>query len=152
MNGPTEKIGVMYDTILIPTDGSTSAMRGAKHGVDLAAELDATVHSLFVIEAATNPWNRDSLEEQMDDAEAYGKEQTGKVVEMGEEVGVEVVQDTEVGANIPKEIMEYAEEEDMDAIVMGSAFRGSLGGLLGSTAEKVVRVTDLPVMVISETA
>ena len=150
MKEHAEKLLVMYDTILIPTDGSSNAMRGAKHGIELAEALDATVHTLYVIKDATNPWNRDSLDDQMGEARKYGEEQTEEVAQLAEEAGVECVQDTMVSEKIPVGIYEYVEEEDIDGVVMGSGFRGSLGGLLGSTAEKVVRVTDVPVTVVRQ--
>lgn len=150
MKEHTEQSVVMYDTILIPTDGSSNAMRGAQHGVELAAALDATVHTLYVIKDATNPWNRDSLDDQMGEAQEYGEEQTEKVAQMAADAGVECVQDTVVSEKVPLGIYEYVEEEDIDSVVMGSGFRGSLGGLLGSTAEKVVRVTDVPVTVVRQ--
>jgi nucleotide-binding universal stress UspA family protein len=34
----------------------------------------------------------------------------------------------------------------MDAIVMGSAYRGKLGNLLGGTTDKVVRTATVPVV------
>ena len=151
MSEDDEKLPVMYDTILIPTDGSTSAMRGAKHGVELAAEIGAEVHALYVIQDATNPWNRDSLDDQMGAAEEWGNDQTQKVADMAAEHGVECVQETTVNKEIPVGIYEYIEEEGIDSVVMGSGFRGSLGGLFGSTAEKVVRITDKPVTIVSLT-
>jgi nucleotide-binding universal stress UspA family protein len=34
----------------------------------------------------------------------------------------------------------------MDAIVMGSAYQGTLGSLLGNTTDKVVRTSTVPVI------
>lgn len=138
----------MYDTILIPTDGGKTAMAGAEHGVEMAAALGASVHTVYVVEEGSNPWDRSSLEDQMDVAEDYGEEQTGKVADLAAEAGVDCTEEVVVGPKIPVQIYEYAEENDIDAIVMGSGYRGSLGGLLGSTAEKIVRMTDMPVTVV----
>lgn len=40
----------MYDRILVPTDGNEQATNAVKTGLDLAAELGATVHVLCVVE------------------------------------------------------------------------------------------------------
>lgn len=46
----------MYENILIPTDGSADALKGANQGVRLAAALGATVHGLYVVSEGGNPW------------------------------------------------------------------------------------------------
>lgn len=138
----------MFETILIPTDGSDDATRGAKHGVEMAKGLGAKVHALYVIREGTNPWDRKSLEDQMDEAEAYGKEVTGEVAEMAADAGVECETDIVVGGNVAREIDDYVTENGIEAIVMGSGFRGSMGGLIGSTADKVLRLVEVPVTVI----
>lgn len=141
----------MYDTILVPTDGSSDARKGAAHAVDLAAALGATVHALYVIEEGTNPWNPDSLESQLDEARAYGEEVTGDVADLAAEAGVECVTAIAVGPRVAEEINDYAQEEGIDVIVMGSGFRGSMGDLLGSTADKVLRTATVPVTVLERT-
>lgn len=138
----------MYDTILVPTDGSSDARKGAEHAVDLAAALGATVHTIYVIEEGTNPWNPESLEDQMDRARSYGEELTGEVADLAAEAGVDCVTDTKLGPSVAEEITEYVEEEGIDAIVMGSGFRGSMGGVLGSTTDKVLRMARVPVTVL----
>lgn len=144
----------MYDTILVPTDGSSDARKGAEHAVGLAAALGATVHALYVIEEGTNPWSRESLEDQLDRAREYGDELTAEVADLAADAGVDCVTDIAVGPNVAEKITEYAAEEGIDAIVMGSGFRGSMGGILGSTADKVLRTSRVPVTVLrrSETA
>lgn len=138
----------MYDDILVPTDGSQDARRGAEHAIDLAAALGSTIHALYVIEEGTNPWDPASLDDQLDRAREYGDEITGEVAEMAAEAGVDCVTDTTVGPRVSEAINEYVEEEGMDAIVMGSGFRGTMGDLLGSTADKVLRMSKVPVTVI----
>jgi len=138
----------MHDTILVPTDGSSDAKLGAQHAVDLAASLGATVHALYVIRDSTNPWDPRSLEDQLDEAESYGDEVSGEVADMAEEAGVECVTENKVASNVSQAINEYAEEEGMDCIVMGSGYRGSMGDILGSTADKVLRMSTVPVTVL----
>lgn len=138
----------MYDTILVPTDGSSDARKGAEHGVELAAALGSTVHALYVIQEGTNPWNPESLDDQLDRAREYGDELTQAVADLAADAGVECVTETVVGPNVHEEINGYVEEAGIDAIVMGSGFRGTMGGFLGSTADKVLRTASVPVTVL----
>lgn len=138
----------MFDTILIPTDGSSDAMKGARQGIDLAAELDATVHGLFVVEEGGNPWESTSMADQNERAEAYAREVVGEIGELAESAGVEFVSAVRFGPRVFEEINEYVEEADVDLIAMGSGYHGEIGGLFGSTADKVLRTAHVPVMVL----
>ena len=54
-----------------------------------------------------------------------------------------------VAGNPHKRIASYAEEHGADLIVMGSAGRGGVRRvLLGSVAERTLRSTDIPVLVV----
>lgn len=135
----------MYDEILIPTDGSVEAEKGEDHGVELAAAVGARVHALYVVEEGGNPWMRDAMENQMGEAKAYGERITGDVAAYADELGVESVTAVEVGPDVHEEVHEYVQEHDIDLIVMGSGYRGQIGGMLGSTAEKILRTVDVPI-------
>jgi len=138
----------MYDHILIPTDGSTDAEKGEEHGVELAAAVDATVSALYVIEEGGNPWLSEPMEDQQGRAREYGEDILDDVATAAAAAGVECETAVEVGPRVHEEINEYVEEEDVDLIVMGSGYRGRLGGLLGSTAEKVLREAEVPITTI----
>jgi len=142
----------MYDSILIPFDGSDEAERGAEHGIDLAATCGATVHALYVIDLPGAPrtvYLRDDEEEMRERYREYGEEVTGDVCEMADAEGLDCV--TALRSGSPgEEIVDYASSEGIDAIVLGSAYRGKWGALLGSTAEKVVRTADVPVVTVRE--
>jgi nucleotide-binding universal stress UspA family protein len=96
----------MYETILVPTDGSSDARKGAEHAIGLAAALGATVHALYVIREGTNPWNPASLDDQMDRAREYGEELTGEIADLAADAGVECVTATAVGPEVHEEINE----------------------------------------------
>lgn len=138
----------LYERILIPTDGSTVAKRAANHGVNLAASLGAEVHALYVIEEGGNPWMSESMEDQAERAESYGEEIVGAVAESAAEAGVECVTEIDTGPAVFEKINDYVEENDIDAIVLGSGYKGTMGGLLGSTASKVIRTAEVPVVSI----
>jgi len=142
----------MYENILIPFDGSDEARKGAAHGIDLAATCGATVHALYVIDLPGAPrtvYLRDDEDEMRERYREYGEEVTGEVCEMAAEKGLDCK--TVLRSGSPgEEIVDCAKDEGADVIVLGSAYRGRLGALLGSTAEKVVRTAETPVVTVRE--
>ena len=138
----------MYDTILIPYDGSEEARHGAEQGLGLAAALGASVHGLYVINLPGTPRAlalRDDEEEMRERYRAYADDVLGDLSRMADERGVEAVTATRTGS-VSGEIVEYADEHDVDAVVMGSAYRGKVGALIGGTTDKVVRSATVPVI------
>ena len=138
----------MYDHVLLPYDGSREAGKAAEHGLDLAAALGATVHALYVIDLPGVPRAlsiRDDEESMREEYRDYGEEVTGELCGMAADRGVECVSVLKTG-NPAEEIVDYAEDEGMDAVVIGSAYRGTFRALLGNTAEKVVRTSKVPVV------
>ncbi|MFB6183564.1 MAG: universal stress protein [Haloarculaceae archaeon] len=138
----------MYQHILIPYDGSDEADLGVEHGIELAAELDATVHALYVIDLPDTPrtvYYTTDDDEQEERFQAYADEILGDVCEWAEAAGVTCEMHVTHGRPGPR-IADFAEEEGMDLIVMGSAYTGSLRTLLGGTTDKVVRTATVPVL------
>ena len=138
----------MYDTILIPFDGSDEARKGAEHGIELAASLGATVHALYVADLPGTPrtvYVRDDEEEIREEYRTYGQEVTSDLCEMASRKGVECTSAVKFGT-ASNEVVDYATENGMDAIVMGVSFKGKLRGLLGGTSDKVVRSSPVPVI------
>lgn len=138
----------MYERVLIPFDGSKEARKAAEHGIGLAAALGATVHALYVIDLPGAPrtvYVRDDEEEMREEYREYGEEVTSELCEVATDAGVTC--ETAMRSGTPaEEIVDYAESEGMDAVVIGSAYRGRFRALLGSTAEKVVRTSEVPVI------
>ena len=139
-----------YDNILIPTDGSEQAANAVEEGIKLATELGATVHALHVVdefEAKIVPITGEQ-EAKREEYVAYGERVTGEVADLAAEAGLDAVTAVETGI-AHKEIQQYVEEHGIDLVVIGS--RG-LGGveemLLGSTADRVIRLVDKPVTVV----
>ena len=138
----------MYEHMLIPYDGSTEARKGAKHGIELAAELGSTVHGLYVMDLPGVPRAmslRDDEEEIREEYRDYGETELTKLGEIAESHGVAFEQHIRSGSP-SDEIVDFADDEGMDVIVMGSAYRGKLGNLLGGTTDRVVRSAKVPVI------
>jgi nucleotide-binding universal stress UspA family protein len=159
----------MYREILYPTDGSTGSEAAVEHVRDLASAFDATVHVLHVVDTrhaglgASGAFLSDEpsgmsgrsaetgyegMEESDVDDELVERAET-VVEEAAAALGdVETVSAVETGTP-HSAILRYADERDVDVIVMGTHGRtGVERYLLGSVAEKVVRMADRPVLTI----
>jgi nucleotide-binding universal stress UspA family protein len=140
----------MYDDILVPTDGSEGTDKAAEHALDIAEKYDATAHVVYVVNtSAYSTLPADSNWESITAAlEDEGKEATGEIVERMHDADVDAVPSVEEG--IPhKTILEYADNNDIDLIVMGTHGKSGLDRLLlGSVTEKVVRASEVPVLTV----
>jgi|AntDeeMinimDraft_5_1070356.scaffolds.fasta_scaffold29919_1 nucleotide-binding universal stress UspA family protein len=143
----------MYETILIPTDGSKGAERAIINGLDIAQQYDATIHALHVIDTAELLEvgyfrNRSDFEATIERLEDEAKRTVGDIGELARQSDVDVIKVVRVG--VPYEtIMQYVDEADVDLIVMGTHGRRGLPRyLLGSVTERVVRMADVPVLTV----
>jgi nucleotide-binding universal stress UspA family protein len=147
----------MYERILVPTDGSDVAKRAVDYAVDLATKYGAEIHALYVvdIDAVSFGLGAEQVDRirqgrfgEMDELRAKATDATGYVARTAADHDVPVVENTGVGH--PHSIItEYAEDHDVDVIVMGSHGRGGIRrALLGSVTERVLRSTHRPVLVV----
>lgn len=140
----------MYDTVLLPTDGSDSAAAALEHAIDAAEAYEASLHVVSVVDhrvvLAADADEKESVREELtDDA----REAVDELVERAESAGVETTAATPEG--VPhREILGYAEREGVDLLVLGTHGRtGREKRLnLGSTTERVVKAADRPVLVV----
>lgn len=138
----------MYENILIPYDGSDEARKGAKHGIELANALGSRIHVLYVIDLPGVPRAlslRDDEKQLREEYREYGDKVISEVCDIADKYGVESMRATRTGSP-SDEIVKFAEQEEMDAIVMSSAYLGKLGNLLGGTTDRVVRTATVPVI------
>ena len=133
----------MFDNILVPTDGSDCAQAAVGYAADLARRYDAKVHALCVADSRT-----------LENAPKYDQTKKGR-----EEVAEKTCSDISVSGvtveqavrtDVPhKAILRYTTEQDIDLVVMGTHGRtGVERYLLGSVTEKVVRLSDVPVLTV----
>jgi nucleotide-binding universal stress UspA family protein len=138
----------MYDTVLVPTDGSIGAERGVNAGLDIARAYDATVHALFVVDEriyGETPGLSD-LELRFEQLEEGGEELLRDVETQGTELGLDVR--TAVRRGLPYDVITaYAEEHDVDLIVMGrhGASKHPVPHI-GSCTDRVLRTASVPVL------
>ena len=137
----------MFENILIPTDGSDAASDAAEKGIDLAVDQGATVHGLYVAEPLPHA-GEGGIDLAMEAMQKSGEEMVGNLAEQAESRGVTATTSVKVGTP-HREILEYIETNDIDLVVMGTHGRTGIGRyLLGSVTEKVVRLSDVPVLTI----
>lgn len=139
----------MYDTILVPTDGSDGANRAVRHAVELAERFGATLHAMYVVDTRRyGEPGLSSTELVINDLEAEGESLLSDVTERAERHGVETV--TRCCHGVPsEEIVAHADGVDADVIVVG--YQGQTHarpGHIGSVVERVVRNAGRPVFVV----
>lgn len=134
----------MYDTIVVPTDGSEGASRAIEQSYDLAAAFDAAIHAVYVIDETFPAYSHyDAVREDMESEGEIAVERIAKNAPDG--VTVEKVFLTGVPH---EEIVAYADEHDADLIAMGTSGHTGLSRFVaaGSTTERVVRGSSVPVL------
>jgi nucleotide-binding universal stress UspA family protein len=142
--------------ILAPTDFSELSKQGLKSALELAEAFGAKLLLLYVVESPPYPMEGivpshlgatllDDLERQAtnDLAQMLSETQASKI-----DVARRVV------GGIPyRKIVDVAEEEKIDLIVMTTHGRTGLSHLvMGSVAEKIVRTAPCPVLTIRPTS
>lgn len=143
----------MYDTILVPTDGSDHAVRAAEHGSALSEKFDATVHVLHVVDtqSGAGPFDVGGIRD-----EVIGRlEEEGEgAIEASEAVfdGSDPLRTGIVRGQPSETILEYATDHEVDILVMGTQGRTGLERyLMGSVTERVIRAAELPVLTVRAT-
>lgn len=140
----------MYDRLLIPTDGSDVAAVAAETAVTLAARFDAELHVLHVQETGDLLPGLD--DDGADEFAALGRRAVEDAAERAAEAGVETTTAFIEGERrVHRGILEYATDNDVDCIVMGTSGRTGVGRyLLGSVAEQTLRHSSVPVLTVHE--
>ena len=142
--------------ILVAIDGSKPSMDASIQAIDLAKKFEAELIAIHVIdpryshlETALSP-RPGKLKEAVMFAIEKGKQNLEKVKQNATEKNVRVNTDIIVGkTSVANEIVEYAEKEKINIIIIGSrgisVFKRML---LGSVASGVVTYAHCPVFVV----
>ncbi|WP_123536930.1 universal stress protein [Halosimplex salinum] len=137
----------MYEDILVPTDGSAGASAALDEAIDLADAFDATVHSLYVVDVAAVGPDTGAVD-LAESFERMGEEATEAAATRARDAGVDATRSVATGSP-HRAILDYADDHDIDLVVMGTHGRTGLERyLLGSVTEKVVRAAEIPVLTV----
>lgn len=137
----------MYGKLLVAVDHSKISERVLAAARELASLSNGEVWVLHLRELEAMPRAGVVPSESRSEAKATLDTAVTELSQAGIKAHGEV-RDTLFGA-AAREIVTDAKALDVDVIVMGSRGRGDMAGLvLGSTAHKVIHLTDRPVLVI----
>ena len=138
----------MFDKILVAVDHSEVSDRALDAARDLALLSKGEVWVLHLREREVAVKTGVALsDESMDEASAAVAAAVDKLTAAGVTAHGDVW--TTLFGYAARNIIDDAKEHDVDVIVMGSRGRGDLAGLvLGSTAHKVIHLTDRPVLIV----
>jgi nucleotide-binding universal stress UspA family protein len=138
----------MYDTILLPTDGSAPSEVARDHAISLATAYGAALHAVYVVDDDALRAARIDSEHVRAGFEAEGGKLVDDIAAAAAAAGVAC--ETAVLHGDPAEtITDYAADHDVDLVVMGTHGRGGVQRiLLGSVTERVVRTSPVPVLTI----
>jgi nucleotide-binding universal stress UspA family protein len=137
--------------ILVPIDGSAHSEIGLAHAVRVAKWSKAELIVMVAFDPPSRLHRRGLLppEEIVSAMEADAKELAGEAANLLQSKGIKV-RGLAVRGDPSEAIIGVAEDEKVDLIVMGRrGLQGIRGMLLGSVSERVLRHSEIPVMVVS---
>ena len=137
----------MYEKILVPLDGSALAEVALPYAELLSGKLGSEVTLIYIHEATevSNQHMGQFYLERMVEVTKQGAERGRRP---SGDPGIKVNSAVQVG-NPAEEIIGYAGKENVDLILMAAHGQSGIKNwALGNVAEKVVRATDRPVMLI----
>ncbi len=153
----------LYKKILIATDGSEHTEKAITHAIELAKLTGAGLHAVYVIsivsphaaleiKSDSGTGSYEAIDASIEGLKNILRHEGDKAIKYIEELanteGVDVTKWILEGQPA-KEILKLAEEESVDIIVMGTLGRSGIEKfLLGSVADKVVRGSRIPVLVV----
>ncbi len=147
----------MFEKILVAVDGSTHSERAAAAGIEMARLYGGVVTILYVIDKSkeyaplgdlVSKAVEDPFAAMWDSLHKQGDEAIKRIEEMAKTAGVSV--ERKIVEGYPADsIISVAEKENMNLIVVGYIGASGLERfLLGSVADKVVRNSKVPVLVV----
>lgn len=137
--------------LLVPVDFSDPSFRALRHAIDLAEDFGGTTLTILYVVPADNGWLNIGREEFQDLDKSLQKQAADELRALARtHVPPTVHAGLEVRIGRPaEEIVAAATEENSDAIVISTHGRTGLDRyLIGSVAERVMRLSPCPVYLI----
>ena len=147
--------------LLVPVDGSTASFAAAKKAIEIAIQYKFTVKLVHVIESdeVSSQKRNEKLWNQVNGSIISGKEESQSSPEVAaEQLIYNVMQSLDSkGVQIEtailkgkahEQILELAQNEKIDLIIMNHCGLSKMKSLLGSVTQKVIAQSQCPVLVI----
>lgn len=150
----SDPMNKVYNKILIATDGSSCSKKAALHAVELAKVTNARLLAVFVVDVKTGCGLEQCITVSTPKMEALGilRQRGERAIKHVEALAKKEGIDAEghiIEGHPADEIIKLASAKSVDLIVMGTiGITGIKKYLLGSTADKVVRHSRIPVLTV----
>lgn len=146
--GPAPTAPPRIGKVLLATDHTEASRAATDEAIRLAAALGASLLAVSVIDPGSLRLPGGRFRARVDQVRSGLESSAQELVARGRQLGIPVrflIWEGEPGPAV----LEAAEAEEADVIVVGSHGRGPVGRLLmGSVSEHVVRHANRPVMVV----
>lgn len=147
----------MYRRILVAFDGSPTSQAALQHAIALARQGEGQLHVVHVVDEVTLNWDSSygNPAPLWQKAAAAGDALLQAAVETARAAGVacdsRLVEMDQLGRRVPELIAHEAGAWGAELIIVGAHGRRGLHRLfLGSVAEGVLRVADIPVLLVRD--
>lgn len=143
----------MYSKIMVAIDGSESSKRALAEAVRLASMAGDAVHVVYVVDKAspyTYAGYSSMLHDLMNrDGRNALRYATETLTEQGVNCETELAETESMSEDIPTCLQRCAQRVGADLVVMGThGRRGIRRMVLGSVAERFLRFSDCPVLMV----
>jgi nucleotide-binding universal stress UspA family protein len=149
----------VYQRILVPFDGSTTAWAGLEEALRLARHSDASVRLVHVLDALSHTTGFESssayVGQVLPAMRAHGLGVLDEGLQRARVLGVraESCLDERIPADVPTAVLADATAWGADLIALGTHGRRGLERFeLGSVAEQIARRARVPVLLVREPA
>jgi nucleotide-binding universal stress UspA family protein len=147
----------MYKNLLVPVDGSELTERAMTESIAIARALGAGITGFYAAVSSLAPGMMSegfqyskSLQTRQDaQATAHGNELMARFAQLASAAGVPFHGHSTLNVGVEQAILEAAEQQKCDLIVMATHNRSALGELIwGSHTKSLISHTKLPVLVL----
>ncbi len=138
-----------FDQVVVPTDGSSAAENAATHGLTVAERYGADVRAVYVVDTSTHEL-ADTSRSILGPLREGGRNAVEDIAEEARNRNLPVSTAMLEGSPA-EELLGYAEGTGADLVAMGTHGSGATRQeLLGSTANRVLRRSAVPVLTVNE--
>ncbi len=135
------------ETVLVPSDGSVHADVALEHALAIADHLGAEVHVVTSVDVSPAELG-EGTDLRLDRLEDHARSVVDEAADRAAGTDLEITTAVRHGS-IARTIRTYAEEHDVDLLVMGTHGRSGIDRLLlGSVTERMLRTAPAPVLAV----